>query len=77
MQNSALNVHRLANPDSVTAGIQEAIDALPDQGGTVFLPAGKYLHLVIGTLEIHLQSASERSFHDDFHAVPDDRFTYP
>jgi len=43
MRNSALDVDRLTNPDSVTAGIQEAIDALPEHGGTVFLPAGTYL----------------------------------
>jgi len=28
---------------SATAGIQEAIDALPEKGGTVFVPAGRYL----------------------------------
>lgn len=28
---------------SATAGIQEAIDALPESGGTVFIPAGRYL----------------------------------
>lgn len=29
-------------PDSPTCGIHEAIDAIPDGGGTVFLPAGRY-----------------------------------
>lgn len=28
---------------SATAGIQEAIDALPERGGTVFIPAGRYV----------------------------------
>jgi parallel beta-helix repeat protein len=30
-------------PDSPTSGIQEAIDAMPDEGGTAFLPTGRYL----------------------------------
>ena len=29
--------------DSLTGGIQEAIDSLPEQGGTVYIPAGTYV----------------------------------
>lgn len=32
-----------ATPGTTTAGIQEAIDALPAQGGTVFVPSGIYI----------------------------------
>lgn len=36
-------VDREAHPESMTCGIQEAIDSLPDYGGTVFIPAGRYV----------------------------------
>lgn len=38
-----LNARDFAGRESFTAGIQEAVDALPAGGGTVFLPAGAYL----------------------------------
>ena len=31
------------DPKSTTSGIQEAIDALPDEGGQVSIPAGRYV----------------------------------
>jgi len=31
------------DPESPTAGIQEAVDALPKEGGAVFIPSGRYL----------------------------------
>jgi hypothetical protein len=40
---AVITVDPLASPGSPTAGIQEAIDRLPEGGGTVFLPAGAYL----------------------------------
>ncbi len=39
----ALTTSDVVHTSSATAGIQEAIDALPDRGGTVFLPAGHYV----------------------------------
>ncbi len=41
--NSILNARNFASRSSTTSGIQEAIDALPEAGGTVFVPAGRYL----------------------------------
>lgn len=38
-----VRVARPADPASLTSGIQEAVDALPAEGGTVMLPAGTYL----------------------------------
>jgi len=40
---AAFKVDSKAHPDSATAGIQEALDALPESGGTVLIPAGTYL----------------------------------
>jgi len=40
---SMANVKDFQRDDSTTAGIQEAIDSLPEGGGTVFIPAGVYL----------------------------------
>ncbi|MFC1614769.1 right-handed parallel beta-helix repeat-containing protein [Gemmatimonadota bacterium] len=40
------------SPDSRTAGIQEAVDALPPEGGIVYIPAGTYEI----TRAIHLRS---------------------
>ena len=39
---TALNVANFHKDSSPTAGIQETIDALPNTGGTVFIPAGTY-----------------------------------
>lgn len=42
LSRSALSAADFASANSATAGIQEAIDALPSEGGTVFIPAGEY-----------------------------------
>jgi len=39
---SVIAVDPHAHPNSPTSGIQEAVDALPPGGGTVFIPAGTY-----------------------------------
>lgn len=41
--NSILNASDFASRSSTTSGIQEAINALPTAGGTVFIQAGRYL----------------------------------
>lgn len=40
---AVVNVADFADRESCTAGIQEAIDALPDAGGVVVIPPGTYL----------------------------------
>jgi polygalacturonase len=40
---ASVTVESSAAPDSATAGIQEAIDRLPAEGGSVHLPPGRYL----------------------------------
>jgi len=42
MTTTSVNVAAVAARGSTTAGIQEAIDALPDSGGVVHLPPGRY-----------------------------------
>jgi hypothetical protein len=42
MNKAVLNAADFAGPGSTTAGIQEAIDALPAGGGAVRLPPGRY-----------------------------------
>jgi hypothetical protein len=42
MARTVLDVRNSAARDSTTAGIQEAVDALPASGGVVYLPAGRY-----------------------------------
>ena len=39
---AVVTVDPKAHPNSPTSGIQEAMDALPPEGGTVFIPAGVY-----------------------------------
>ena len=39
---AVITVDPSAHPDSPTAGIQEAVNRLRGQGGTVFIPAGRY-----------------------------------
>lgn len=41
-QSRSVNAGDFQNENSSTAGIQEAVDALPAEGGTVFIPAGMY-----------------------------------
>jgi len=42
MSQAVVNVKSIQTPVSATAGIQEAIAALPPEGGTVYLPPGQY-----------------------------------
>lgn len=42
MSRTVLNARDFAGSESTTAGIQEAIDALPAAGGVVYLPPGRY-----------------------------------
>ena len=42
MPETMRNATDFASPHSSTAGIQEAVDALPRSGGTVLLPPGRY-----------------------------------
>jgi len=41
-QKAELNARDFFDPQSPTCGIQEAIDALPAEGGVVFVPPGRY-----------------------------------
>lgn len=43
VKNTFLNVADFQGKPSVTGGIQEAIDSLPKEGGTVYIPAGTYI----------------------------------
>jgi parallel beta-helix repeat protein len=38
-----MNAADFRNGQSPTSGIQEAVDSLPESGGTVFIPAGEYM----------------------------------
>lgn len=42
MKNQTQNVLNFGNVPSLTSGLQEAIDALPDSGGVVEVPPGVY-----------------------------------
>ena len=42
MSGPVLNAREFAGQGSATGGIQEAVDALPKSGGTVYLPPGRY-----------------------------------
>jgi hypothetical protein len=54
-----IRVRLPADPASFTSGIQEAVDALPPEGGTVLLPAGTYLLRRQVTLRANVTVAGE------------------